>query len=222
MIKVLVVDDDFMVAKVHCGFVGRVPGFAVAGVARTGTEALAHVKRLQPDLVLLDIYLPQMSGLEVLRRLREGDTPVDVIAITAARDVTTIRTALRGGVIHYLIKPFSFETLRGRLEWYATAHRRLSGTNAVQHDIDRLFGGLRPGRPSLPKGLTQPTAELVGDVLQRALAGLSASECGQLAGLSRVTTRRYLEYFVEMGKATVRLRYGGTGRPERRYHWIGS
>ena len=115
MIRVLVVDDDFMVAKVHCGFVERVPGFVVAGTAHTGEEALLAVERLRPDLVLLDIYLPDMTGLEVLQRLREGGAAVDVLVITAARDVASIRSALRGGVVHYLIKPFTVDVLRERL-----------------------------------------------------------------------------------------------------------
>ena len=222
MIRVLVVDDDFMVARVHRGFVERVPGFTVEGVAHTGAEALASVRSLRPDLVLLDIYLPDISGLEVLRRVREGEAPVDVLAITAARDVATIRTALRGGVIHYLIKPFTFEVLRERLDRYGAAHRRLAGDGDVaQDDVDRLFGALRPTRISLPKGLTAPTADLVRTALIAAVGDLSASECADVARLSRVSTRRYLEYFVEAGTARVRLRYGGTGRPQRRYLWNG-
>ncbi|GAA0897904.1 response regulator [Virgisporangium aurantiacum] len=211
-----------MVARVHRGFVERVPGFTVDGVAHTGAEALDAVRSLRPDLVLLDIYLPDISGLEVLRRVREGAAPVDVLAITAARDVATIRTALRGGVIHYLIKPFTFEVLRERLDRYGAAHRRLAGDGDVaQDDVDRLFGALRPTRISLPKGLTAPTADLVRTALIAAVGDLSASECADVARLSRVSTRRYLEYFVESGTAAVRLRYGGTGRPERRYYWTG-
>lgn len=223
MIRVLVVDDDFMVAKVHRGFVERTPGFTVAAVAHTGAEALAAVKELRPDLMLLDIYLPDVSGVEVLRRVREGATPVDVLAITAARDVATIRTALRGGVVHYLIKPFTFEVLRDRLERYAAAHHRLAGTGEVaQDDVDRLFGALRPARVTMPKGLTPPTADLVRAALIAADGDLSATECADVAGLSRVSTRRYLEYFVAAGTAAVRLRYGSTGRPERRYYWTGA
>jgi len=223
VIRVLVVDDDFMVAKVHRGFVERTPGFTVAAVAHTGAEALAAVKELRPDLMLLDIYLPDVSGVEVLRRVREGAAPVDVLAITAARDVATIRTALRGGVVHYLIKPFTFEVLRDRLERYAAAHHRLAGTGEVaQDDVDRLFGALRPARVTMPKGLTPPTADLVRAALIAADGDLSATECADVAGLSRVSTRRYLEYFVAAGTAAVRLRYGSTGRPERRYYWTGA
>jgi two-component system CitB family response regulator len=221
MIRVLVVDDDFMVARVHKGFVERVPGFTVVGTAHTGADALAATDRLRPDLVLLDIYLPDISGLEVLRRLREQASPVDVLAITAARDVETIRTALRGGVVHYVIKPFTFDTLRDRLERYAAALYRLSTAgHAGQADVDRLFGSLRPGDVTLPKGLNAATAELIVNVLRASPTDLSASECAGLAGLSRVSTRRYLEHLVQSGKAEVRLRYGGTGRPEHRYSWV--
>ncbi|MFC6016417.1 response regulator [Plantactinospora solaniradicis] len=222
MIRVLVVDDDFMVAKVQCGFVERTPGFGVVGVAHSGVEALDAVHRLRPDLVLLDIYLPDLSGLEVLRRLREGEVVVDVLAVTAARDVSTIRTALRGGVVHYLIKPFTFDALRDSLERYAAAQRRLTGSREVaQDDVDRLFVALRPTPIELPKGLTQPTADLVAAALRAAGGDLSATECADRVGLSRVSTRRYLEHFVGSGKAGVSLRYGSAGRPERRYRWTG-
>jgi response regulator of citrate/malate metabolism len=222
MIRVLVVDDDFMVAKVHCGFVERVPGFSVAGVAHTGEDALRAVRDTRPDLVLLDIYLPDMSGLDVLRQVRESGAAVDMLVITAARDLATIRSSLRGGVVHYLIKPFTYDVLRETLERYAAAHRRLAGTGAaVQDDVDRLLGALRPASAHLPKGLARPTADLVAQTLQAAGSDLSAAECAELAGLSRVSTRRYLEYLVAVGKAEVRLRYGLAGRPERRFRWAG-
>ena len=221
MIGVLVVDDDFMVARVHTGFVERVPGFSVVGTAHTGTEALSAIDALRPDLVLLDIYLPDISGLEVLRRLREKQSPVDVLVVTAARDVDTVRGALRGGAVHYVVKPFSFDTLRDGLERYAAAWQRLSAAGSpAQVDVDRLFGTLRPGEVTLPKGLNPATAELIVTVLRSSASDLSATECAELAGLSRVSTRRYLEHLARTGKAEVRPRYGGTGRPEHRYRWI--
>ncbi|WP_433730077.1 response regulator [Actinoplanes sp. CA-051413] len=222
MIRVLVVDDDFMVAKVHRGFVDRVPGFTTVGVAHTGADALAQVGAVRPDLVLLDIYLPDITGLDVLRRLREsGDGGPDVLAVTAARDVSTVRSALRGGVVHYVLKPFGFDVLRDRLERYAAVHDRLAlSTDVGQPDVDQLFVTLRMSSAPMPKGLTADTSRLIADAMRDCPGDLSAEECAERIGLSRVSTRRYLEHFVAAGKAEVRLRYGSAGRPQRRYRWI--
>jgi response regulator of citrate/malate metabolism len=226
VIRVVVVDDDFMVARVHSRFVERTPGFTVVGVAHTGTEALAQVERLRPDLMLLDIYLPDLSGLAVLQRLRESGPPeVDVLVVSAARDVESIKQALRGGVAHYLVKPFDQAALAERLERYAEQRRRLSAlTEARQEDVDRVFGspGLTTGRTTMPKGLTAETAQLVREALTTAGPdGLSASECASRTGLSRVSARRYLEHLAALGHAEVRSRYGASGRPERRFRWTG-
>ncbi len=221
MIRVLVVDDDFMVAKVHAGFVSRVPGFVVAGVAHSGAEALKAVATGRPNLVLLDIYLPDMNGTEVLRRLREEAPQVDVLVVTAAKEVDTVRQALRGGVVSYLLKPFDQEALRLRLEQYAATTRSLAAiTDPGQPDIDRLFRGTPAGRAErLPKGLSPESADLVRRALREADGDLSASECAERTGLARVSARRYLEHFVSSGLLEVRLRYGAAGRPERRYAW---
>jgi response regulator of citrate/malate metabolism len=219
VISTLVVDDDFMVAKIHAAFVGRTPGFEVVKVVHTGADALRAVHQLHPDLVLLDIYLPDRSGVEVLERLRAETPDVDVLVITAAREVDTVRRALRGGVVNYLIKPFEYDALRERLEHYAAAYHHLAGVSAAaQSDVDRAFGAKTLSKP-LPKGLSTETAELVRNVLCEATADLSASECAELAGLSRISARRYLEHFAETGRVKVRLRYGAAGRPERRYRW---
>ena len=222
MISTVVVDDDFMVAKVHAAFVERIPGFKVVRVVHTGADALRAAHELRPDLVLLDIYLPDRSGTEVLERLRAETPDVDVLVITAAREVDTVRRALRGGVVNYLIKPFEYEALRQRLEHYAAARRHLAEVSAAaQSDVDRVFGTMTLSKP-LPKGLSAETAELVSDVLREAASDLSASECAARAGLSRISARRYLEYFAGTGRVKVRLRYGAAGRPERRYRWRAS
>ena len=127
MIEVLVVDDDFMVARIHTGFVERTPGFTVTGVAHTGARgARGGRERLQPDLVLLDVYLPDVSGLDLLAELRAAAPEVDVLVISAAREADTVRRALRGGIVHYLMKPFSYDDLRVRLEHYQQAYAGLS------------------------------------------------------------------------------------------------
>ncbi|GAA5041771.1 two-component system CitB family response regulator [Thermocatellispora tengchongensis] len=223
MIRVVVVDDDFMVARIHGGYVARVPGFTVAGTAHTGRSALAAVAEHRPDLVLLDIYLPDMSGLDVLQALRRADQPVDVLVITAARDVATVRAAMRGGAVNYLIKPFTAAALTERLGAYADTRRRLAalGGEAGQDEVDRLFGGVRGGTAPLPKGLSAATCTLVADTLRETGTDLSAAETAALTGLSRVSARRYLEYLCVSGRAELRPRYGTAGRPEHRYRWTG-
>jgi response regulator of citrate/malate metabolism len=218
VISTVVVDDDFMVARIHAAFVERTAGFKVVRVVHTGADALLAAHELQPELVLLDIYLPDRSGVEVLERLRAETPDVDVLVITAAREVDTVRRALRGGVVNYLVKPFEYHALRQRLEHYAAGRQHLAEVSAAaQSDIDRVLGTVSPSKP-LPKGLSSETAELVEDVLRAAGSDLSATECATLAGLSRISARRYLEFFAETGRVKVRLRYGA-GRPERRYRW---
>jgi response regulator of citrate/malate metabolism len=222
MIRTLIVDDDAMTASIHRSYVERVPAFEVVGEAHTGKAALDAVKELRPDLVLLDIYLPDISGLEVLRRLREPGAPhVDVVAVTAAKDVETLRTAIHGGVIHYLVKPFFFDTLRERLEAYAALRGRLDRLrNPDQHDIDHVFSLLRTqGRQSLPKGISALTLELVSDAISSADGEVTATEVAEKAGISRGTARRYLEYLAAIGAIQLSLRYGVTGRPEHLYRW---
>jgi response regulator of citrate/malate metabolism len=220
-LTVLVVDDDFMVASIHTRFVERAEGFRVVGVAATGESALAEIDRLGPDLVLLDVHLPDVSGIEVLRRLRGAGNDVGVMMVTAAREADTVRAAAAAGAAHYLVKPFEFDDLSARLRAFRQSHQALAGvTSPDQDDIDAVFAPLGRGREALPKGLSPETAAAVLAAL-RAGRDVSAAECADEVGISRVSARRYLEHFVAQGGATVRLNYGGPGRPERRYRSTG-
>ncbi|WP_408898591.1 response regulator [Nocardioides sp. R1-1] len=223
-LRVLVVDDDFMVARIHGRFVEQTDGFEVAGTARTGAEALELAAALRPDLVLLDVHLPDLSGLEVLDALRAQQRDIAVVMVTAERGAAAVRAALHGGALQYLVKPFEYDDLADRLRTVAATLASLPDPAADreaevdQATIDRAFG---TGRAvvvpqGLPKGLSPETADLVLEAA-RAAGEISASETAEVVGLSRVTARRYLEHFVDVGVAEVRLRYGGTGRPERRY-----
>lgn len=218
MINVLIVDDDFMVAKIHTRFVERSVGFQVVGTAATGEAALAEIARLSPDLVLLDIHLPDFTGLELLRRLRAEGHETGIIVITAAREADSVRAALAGGASSYLIKPFEYGDLASRLDQFRESHLALAQRdNPRQQDIDAFFSRKTLGvEESLPKGLSATTAQVMLETLANGLE-MSAAECAEKTGLSRVSARRYLEHFVKNGQASVRLRYGTAGRPERRY-----
>jgi response regulator of citrate/malate metabolism len=217
MRDVLVVDDDFMVAEIHRRFVDHVDGFRAVGVARTGADALEATRTLRPQLILLDVYLPDMTGLDVLQRLRSEGDRVDVIMITAARELDTVRGALDGGAADYLIKPFEFPQLQTKLQAYAARADALQSAGGVDQSlIDTLFGGpsVTPATV-LPKGLGAETGRLVLDAVRDA-GEVSAAECADLVGISRVSARRYLEHYLSAGALELRLQYG-VGRPERRY-----
>jgi response regulator of citrate/malate metabolism len=217
MIGVLVVDDDFMVARIHSGFVERTPGFRVVGSAHSGAEALTLADQLAPDLILLDVHLPDLSGLVVLRTLRTRGNVAAVVMVTAERDVEAVRAALHGGAMQYLVKPFHYDDLAQRLVSVRNTLGVLGAGDADQATIDRAFVGVVPEDvAALPKGLSPVTADLVLDAL-RLRGEQSAADCAEGLGLSRVTARRYLEHFVGRRLAKVRLNYGGPGRPEHLY-----
>jgi response regulator of citrate/malate metabolism len=223
VIRTLVVDDDFMSASIHSSYVERIAGFEAVGEAHTGAEALDQIARLQPDLVLLDIYLPDMSGLEVIRRMRqEPEEAADVIAVTAAKDVKTLRAAMQGGVVHYIVKPFLYETFCERLERYAALNQRFERIReASQADVDRLFSLMRAqGSTELPKGISRPTLTVVVDAMREAAEAVTATDVSDRAGISRGTARRYLDYLASLGSVELSLRYGVAGRPEHLYRWL--
>jgi response regulator of citrate/malate metabolism len=222
VIRTLVVEDDALVAEVHASYVERVPGFAVAGVAHRATEALEILASRPVDLVLLDFHLPDVKGLDMLRALRARSAePVDVIAVTAARDPESIRQAVAHGVSQYLVKPFAFATFADKLERYARYRAQVEGAaEPDQAEVDALLGTLRGSTArTLPKGLSATTLDNVRDAVREAGQALTASEVAGRSGLSRVTARRYLEHLVVEGVLTLSMRYGGTGRPEHLYSW---
>ncbi|WP_240506342.1 response regulator [Thermoactinospora rubra] len=216
-IAVLVVEDEEITAEANRIYVERVPGFRVAGVARSGREALRFLRHTPVDLVLLDFYLPDMHGLDVCRAIKAAGLACDVIAVTSARDLAMVRSAVSMGVAQYLLKPFTFATLNEKLTRYA-AFRATEGQVAGQGEVDRALAGLRgASATALPKGMTQDTLDAVTARLRRTPGGLSAQAVGQAVGVSRVTARRYLEHLVETGVAARVPQYGGVGRPELLY-----
>ena len=218
-VRTLVVDDDFAVAAIHREFLSALPDFDVVGEAHGGGEALRAVDALRPDLVLLDIHLPNISGLEVLSRLRSrSGPPVDVIAVTAARELDTVRQAMSRGVDHYLVKPFTRAAFIDRMQHYAARRAEVQrlGQWLDQDEVDQLLQH-RPRSAGVPKGLSALTLKLVIAALRDCDGDLSAQEVGERAGLSRVSARRYLEHLVNIGKAEVQPRYGMANRPSHGY-----
>ncbi|WP_423834045.1 DUF7342 family protein [Streptomyces manipurensis] len=222
---VLVVDDDMRVARINAAYVEKVPGFRVAAQAHSAAGAMEFLAAHPVDLILLDHYLPDGNGLDLVRRLRERGHGTDVIMVTAARGLATVQAAMRLGALQYLVKPFTFAGLRTRLEAYGSLRRTLdTGGEAEQAEVDRLFGALAGAGPAneLPKGHSPTTAELVRRILRTADGPLSTQQIADRAGISRQTAQRYLKLLERTGRVTLALRYGETGRPEHRYTWLPS
>jgi two-component system CitB family response regulator len=218
VISVLVVDDDFRVAQVHAEFAERTPGFRVVGLAHTAAEARDRARALHPNLVLLDVYLPDAPGTSLL-----GQLGADVIVLTAAADVAAVRTALARGAMNYLIKPFTAEQLGERLAAYARYRALLSEHRALtQAEVDQAVAVLHEGdgvQPHAPKGQSPVTTRLVADILRRSSEPRSAAEIAVELGIARATAQRYLAALARTGRAAMTLRYGSTGRPEHLYSW---
>ena len=224
MIRVLVVEDEPVAAAAHRSYVDRVPGFEVVAIAHTAGEAAAALAHARVDLILLDMRLPDAHGLDLLRRARARGFTCDVIAVTSVRDLEIVRRAMAQGVTHYILKPFTFASLRAKLVQFAQWRAHLAGVTGgiAQTDVDRLFelrrAATAPSGP--PKGLSDETLAEVTARLREAATPQSASEVGDAVGTSRVTARRYLEHLVEQGVATRQTRHGQTGRPEVLYRWV--
>jgi response regulator of citrate/malate metabolism len=223
-IGVLIVEDEPIAAAAHCAYLERVPGFSLCGVANDGGEAIRQLRDPSSgvDLVLLDMHLPDMHGLDVVRTMRTAGHRADVIAVTSARDLEVVRAAVSQGVVQYLLKPFTFAALRDKLERYAAYRHHAGDVASGQHEVDRVLATLRGSdASSLPKGMSAESLDAVVAVLRPASEGLSAAEVAAAVGASRVTARRYLEHLADSALVLRRSRYGRAGRPEVEYSWVG-
>ncbi|WP_246943763.1 response regulator [Bacillus pinisoli] len=217
MIQVLIVEDDPMVLEVNTGFLERLPLFKLVGTATNGTDAIEKIQTLRPDLVLLDMFLPDSSGLIVLKTIREEGLPIDFIMITAARDTNTVHDVFRYGAVDYLVKPFRFDRFKTALDAYQKMWNKLNDLPTVnQEDIDELKK-IAKTEEYLPKGLSENTLRQVLLALIEQPNPTTAEDLAAYLGMARVTVRRYLEYLVQSGKIKVQMEYGSVGRPSHHY-----
>ncbi len=218
MIRTVIVEDDFRVAEIHGAYVLNIPGFEVIGTAHTAERAFEIVVEMKPDLVLLDLHLPDEHGLSLFSRFQQlaaGCKP-DVFIISAARDVASVREALQLGSTQYIMKPFNQKELAERMIGYRLAREKLLDSEEISQDeIDRLSAlmrGPRIGKPS-PEQPKSPTTSLILKFIEGRKASVSALEVAEELGLSRATAQRYLSHMVENGYLDLNLQYGTTGRP---------
>ena len=218
--RVMIIEDDIAIAELHHKYLSQLSGLEVVGIATTRMEAEMQLEVLKPDLLLMDVHLPDGTGLEILNTLRTNNQTCDVILITAARDVDTLQQAMRGGVVDYLLKPVMFPRLEAALQKYISQRQQLDVADSLdQNLVDKMLQSSVSAENTpqrLPKGIDGVTLDKI-----RALFGgevmSTADEACEKIGASRTTARRYLEYLISSGELEADLNYGTVGRPERCY-----
>jgi two-component system, CitB family, response regulator len=229
-IEVLIVEDDLRIAEIQKRFIEQIEGFQAVGIAAGYVDAITLIDILKPDLLLLDVYFPDMNGLELLRELKLHSKQTDVIMITATREIEKVQEAISIGVFDYIIKPLVFERFKQSLLRYQDYHVKLSQLGkanpvVTQQQVDKLLrkemNELNNDKSYLPKGIDPLTLEKVMEVIGKGGAGLTAESVAKEIGVSRTTARRYLEHLVSIEKIEADLTYGTVGRPERLYMSIG-
>ncbi|WP_422745248.1 response regulator [Mycobacterium sp. WMMD1722] len=227
VISVLIVEDEPLIAEAHRSYLSRLAGFTVAAVAHTARDAMRSAAEAAAsdrpiDLVLLDIGLPDASGISLASGLSGLRPPPDIIAITSERDLEMVRAAVSHGALAYLLKPFTFAAFRDRLERYRRYRMALpAGTDAAsQTEVDRALAELRvTDKSTAPKGAAPATTDGIARAVRDSADGLTADEVAALVGVSRVTAWRYLERLADDGTVTRQSDYGRAGRPKTRYQW---
>ncbi|TLS50310.1 response regulator [Paenibacillus antri] len=225
-IEVLIVEDDLRIAEIHRRFTEKHDGFRIVATASTGEEAKDWLSVVKPNLVLLDVYLPDMLGIDLVRFIRNENLDTDIIMITAASETDVVKHAMHGGVFDFIMKPLTYERFKNSLDRYREARAHLRGSSRLTSEqIERLWQGtvatgaaLRESSEAMPKGIDPLTLEKVMESIRLSgPEGVTAESVSGNTGLSRSTSRRYLEYLVSQKKLTAQLNYGTIGRPERRY-----
>ncbi|WP_462419781.1 response regulator [Salinicoccus sp. Marseille-QA3877] len=221
-IKVAIAEDDFRVADVHEKFLEKISGVEVVGKALNAEKTLEILDTRKVDLLLLDVYMPDQLGTDIIPIIRQKYENVDIIMITAATDKLFVERALRNGVQNYLIKPITIERFTNTIEKYIQNRSLLQNKEEVdQNVVDKLFRNSEEHKieneQMLPTGIDGKTLHNILEVLKSNQEGLSAEEIGEKMGASRTTARRYLEYLISIDECRSEVKYGAVGRPERKY-----
>lgn len=221
MIEVLIIEDDKRIADIHKRFIEKVEGFQVVGAAHNGAEAKDWIQLLKPQLILLDVYLPDIKGTDLMPFIQRESPDSDVIFITAASETDIVKKAFRSGVSDYILKPLTFDRFKQSLLLYQEKCRFLETNGPLNEEsIQLLWNKSRTVSTEplvTPKGIDPNTMSRIKEKLSAASNGITAEEMGSACGMSRSTARRYLEHLVIEQWAHAELLYGTIGRPERRY-----
>ncbi|MCQ2508247.1 MAG: response regulator [Dorea sp.] len=220
MYKVLIVEDDPMVAMINEQYVNKNRNFHVNMVCSNGKEGLSYLESHETDLVILDVYMPIMNGLETLKEIRSREISTDVIMVTAANDVPTLEASMHLGIVDYLVKPFSYDRFQDALKKFMALKtvRKESGKETGtlnQKQIDYIMETSRKSAEDVqPKGIQERTMDTIVEFMkERNGQWLTSDEIADQVSLSRVTVRRYMNHLMESGLVNGAMNYETGGRP---------
>lgn len=226
MISVMIVEDDPMVMEINSKFLKRVEGFVLYKAVSNLDDAKKFISIKNPDLILLDVYLPKENGMDFLKWIRGKEIDIDIILITADKSIERIQEAFRYGVVDYLIKPFSFERFKEALIQFKGRYQKFKKSNVdviEQKELDKLIASsnVSQNEDDFAKGLNKYTYRSIwGEIEKRNYEDFTAEELAEKLGIARVTVRRYLEYMEKENKIDKLVEYGKVGRPQHKYHKI--
>ncbi len=219
-LKILIVEDDPMVAHIHKLYLDELKNFEILDVIDNGLDAFEYIREhsSEIDLVILDVHMPKLTGLEMLKLLREENNEISVIPITAINDNNTISEFLNLGLIDYLVKPFSQERFNQAVYKCELKYKMFSSHEKLsQSDIDRIFSTKNSN--DLPKGLQENTLNYIVEKLKSHKGKfIDIDEISEFTNLSKVSLRKYLDYLVELNAIDKRIDYGTVGRPKYKYY----
>ncbi len=220
-INALIVEDEPILAEVNAEFVQRNTNIKIVGIASTLNDAKVMLEKFNPQLVLLDNYLPDGQGIELFDYIVKKQLSTYIIFITAASDMDTCSHAIRHGAFDYLIKPVSYERMAYSLNKFKLfLLRQSSPKNLSQRQIDELFNLQTKDfidTQKSTKGIDALTLQRVQNLFIHTPDELTVDDVAHKAQISRTTVRRYLEYCVQTNFLKVEIQYGKIGRPERYY-----
>ncbi len=217
--KVLIVDDDPMVAMINEQYVCKNKQFKVIGSCRNGQDALNFLEKNPADLVIMDVYMPDMDGLETLKNIRQKKIQTEVIMVTAANDVATLEDTMHLGVIDFLIKPFAYERFQIALEKFISNRNAFRDSPVLnQSSVDSIITNAKKvSSKEYPKGIQEKTLGLIRDYFEKNSGWLSGEVIAENVGLSSVTIRRYMNFLVGSGEVEESINYETGGRPSMLY-----
>lgn len=222
MIQVMIVEDDPMVREINSKFLKRIEGVNLYKAVANLEEAKKFINLKKPDLILLDVYLPKESGMDLLKWIRLQDIDIDIILITADKSIERIQEALRYGVVDYLIKPFNFERLKEALNQFKERHYKFKNNCVIeQEDLDKLKFNFSQNDSDFAKGFNKYTYNIIWEEMKNSNSNFfTAESLADKLKIAKVTVRRYLEYMETENKIDKQIEYGKVGRPQYKYYKV--